>query len=388
LVKAVWSVDRRLAEISSAFDFLLQVTPINTHIAWAQFKRSLFERVPELYYRPLPVDPALLKRELFKIPIERVEDPTLAFLLRQKQAELDRQLTMLGDRGTRRFLHGSLQLFGEVNDETVEMAQAVLDRIPCRSHEAKGGHLKATEFAKRAKAEISYYRQILPSVTAGVQVRDDIVGLMVSRGNLLIGQDVKIPASRVEALLQHEVGTHVLTYFNGRAQPFQQLYSGLAGYEELQEGLAVLAEYLVGGLSRPRLRLLAGRVVAVRGLVEGASFIDTFRELNRIYGFGQRIAFTIAVRVYRSGGLTKDAVYLRGLVGIIEYIQNGGDLEPLFVGKIMADHIPIIRELQARQVLRPAPLRPRYVDNPQTAARLMKLRDGLTVLDLIERRRK
>ncbi|NIQ16470.1 MAG: DUF1704 domain-containing protein, partial [Candidatus Dadabacteria bacterium] len=68
---------------------------------------------------------------------------------------------------------------------------------------------------------------------------------------------------RVEALLQHEIGTHALTYFNGLSQPFKQLCIGLSGYEELQEGLAVLAEYLVGGLSKPRLRLLAGRVVAV-----------------------------------------------------------------------------------------------------------------------------
>ena len=204
----------------------------------------------------------------------------------------------------------------------------------------------------------------------------------------MIGHQTRIPASRVEALLQHEVGTHVLTYFNGRAQPFQQLYTGLAGYEELQEGLAVLAEYLVGGLSRPRLRLLAGRVVAARCLIEGATFIETFRELTRTYGFGQRTAFTMTVRIYRSGGLTKDAVYLRGLIGVLDYLKKGGKLEPLFVGKIMGDHIPIIQELQARQVLRPVPLRPRYMDQLQTTQRLERLRNGLTVLDLSERRKK
>ena len=388
VVKAVWQVDRRLAEISNAFDFLLQVTPVNTEAAWTQFKRNHFERVSTFYYRPLPVDPALLKRTLYEIPIERVEDPTLAFLFRQKQTELDRQLTMLGDRGSRRFLYGSLQLFGGVNGDIIRLAEVLLQRIPPRSREAGGGILKAAEFAARAQAELDYYRQRHPALTANVQVRDDTVGLMVSRGNLLIGQQVKIPESRVEALLQHEVGTHILTYFNGRAQPFQQLYTGLAGYEELQEGLAVLAEYLVGGLSRPRLRLLAGRVIAVRCLVDGASFIETFRELNQTYGFEQRTAFTITVRVYRSGGLTKDAVYLRGLVRVLDYLKNGGDLEPLFVGKIMSDHIPIIRELQARQVLRSAPLRPRYMENPGTTQKLVQLRNGLTVLDLIERRKK
>lgn len=388
VVKAVWHVDRQLAEVNNAFDFLLQVTPVNIEQAWNQFKRRRFENAPVLFYRPLPVDPSLLKRKLFEIHIERVEDPTLAFLFRQKRAELDRQLTMLMDRGTSKFLFGSLQLFGEAGNNLVQLAETVLQKISPHSHEASGRYLNASAFAQRAQLEIDYYRQFYTGITASVHVRDDTVGLMVSQGNLLVGRQTKIPVSRVEALLQHEVGTHLLTYFNGKAQPFQQLYTGLAGYEELQEGLAVLAEYLVGGLSRPRLRLLAGRVVAVKCLVEGASFVETFRELHRTHGFNQRTAFTITVRVYRSGGFTKDAVYLRGLAGVLNYLKEGGELEPLFVGKIMSNHIPIVRELQARQVLRPVPLRPRYMDNPQTASRLTRLRNGLSVLDLIERRRK
>ncbi|MCB0181239.1 MAG: DUF1704 domain-containing protein, partial [Anaerolineae bacterium] len=263
----------------------------------------------------------------------------------------------------------------------------ILKHISPRSHESSGRHyLNAAAFAERATQEIDYYRQFYPYLSAKVQVRDDIAGLMVSRGNLLISQQSRIPASRVEALIQHEVGTHLLTYFNGRAQPFQQLYTGLAGYEELQEGIAVLAEYLVGGLSRPRLRLLAGRVIAAKRLIEGATFVDTFRELYRTYGFAQRTAFTVTMRIYRGGGLTKDAIYLRGLVEVLQYIKGGGQLDPLFVGKIAADHIPIIKELQWRQVLRPTPLYPRYMNSVEAAARLEELRNGTSILDLIERK--
>lgn len=388
VVKAVWDIDRRLAEISNSFDFLLQVTPVNIDQAWVKFKQRRFERMPTLYYRPLPIDPALLKGKLYQIQINRVEDPTLAFLFRQKRTELDRQLTMLNDRGSRQFLYGSLQLFGGVSSQLRQLAEEILHKISPRSRENSGGkRLNAGEFAKQAQAEIEYYRQMYPKLSARVQIRDDTVGLMVSQGNLLVGRQSKIPQSRVEALLQHEVGTHVLTYFNGQAQPFQQLYTGLAGYEELQEGVAVLAEYLVGGLSRPRLRLLAGRVIATHCLIEGASFVETFRELNKTYGFKQKTAFTITVRIYRSGGLTKDAVYLRGLVGVLKYIKEGGELDPLFVGKIAATHIPIIQELQTRQVLHPAPLRPHYMDKPQTAERLKVLRNGVSVLDLIKRRK-
>jgi hypothetical protein len=96
----------------------------------------------------------------------------------------------------------------------------------------------------------------------------------------------------------------------------------------------------------------------------------------------------MTVRIYRGGGLTKDAIYLRGLVDILKYIHTGGELTPLFVGKIATNHIPMIHELQSRQVLRPAPLQPRYMNNPETTKRLAHLRQGMSVLDLIEKEKK
>ncbi|NIQ13555.1 MAG: DUF1704 domain-containing protein, partial [Candidatus Dadabacteria bacterium] len=47
-------------------------------------------------------------------------------------------------------------------------------------------------------------------------------------------------------------------------------------------------------------------VVAVNSMVEGATFIETYRLLDRNYDFERRTAFVIAVRVYRGGGFTKD----------------------------------------------------------------------------------
>jgi hypothetical protein len=90
------------------------------------------------------------------------------------------------------------------------------------------------------------------------------------------------------------------------------------------------------------------------------------------------------MRVYRGGGLTKDAVYLRGLHEILGYFQRGGEIEPLFVGKIAPDHVPLIRELRLREVLSPPPLRPRYMEDPHTARRLQRLCEGLTILQLVE----
>jgi uncharacterized protein (TIGR02421 family) len=296
---------------------------------------------------------------------------------------------MIDDRETRRFLPGSLQVFGSVDEELADTAETILSRVAPRSRGDGGKSLTPEECAARAREAIAEYRAAHPGFKAKARVREDIPpGMLVSRGSLLIGARSRISESRMASLVHHEVGTHLLTYYNGRAQPFRQLYSGLAGYEELQEGLAVLGEYLAGGLNRSRLRLLAARVVAVKSLVDGASFVETFRVLHRGHGMDRRAAYNVTMRVHRSGGLTKDSIYLRGLRGLLEHMAAEPDLDLLYVGKIGLRHVPVIEELMLRGVLKPAPLRPAYLDLPEAGARLEKLRRGIGLLDLLEGKRK
>ena len=385
VVKAVWDVDDQLASVSNSFDLLVELTPVNAEAAWATFQRKRFEVAPVFLYRPRTLDPALVKRKLYDIRIERVEDPTLTQLFMEKQMELDRQLTMLNDRGTSRFRYESMQLHGVVEPSLIETAKEILKRTPARSRaDSPRGALSADQFAALAQHEMARYAKICPDFNATATVSNELYsGLLVSRGQLLIGKGSKIPAHRADALIQHEVGTHLLTYFNGRAQPFKMLYTGLPGYDEMQEGLAVLSEHLVGGLSAERLRVLAARVIAAEALIDGASFVDTFRRLNKVYKISQRSAYTISMRVYRGGGLLKDAVYLRGLIAILDYLAQGGDFDVLFVGKIAARHIAVIEELLLRKILKPPPLFPRYLEIEGAHERLDELRRGASVNDLL-----
>jgi len=108
VVKVVFDVDHQLAAIGRSFDLLLQATPVNAESAWREFRRGQFDKPPVFYYRPLTIDPLLMKRRLYMIPVERIEDPTLSYLFRQKQDELDRQITLLSDIDSPRFLPESL----------------------------------------------------------------------------------------------------------------------------------------------------------------------------------------------------------------------------------------------------------------------------------------
>ncbi len=381
-VRAVWEIDEQLAKISDAFQFLLAVTPVNADAALHDFKASDFQQAPIFHYRWLAIEPDLLKRELFDIELERIEDPTLATLLRNKRDELSRQISLLDDRDTPNFLPGSIQVYGGVDDELFALAESLLNELPRRS-KSSGERVDATKFAESAREEIAYYSQMLPSFAAKVEVREDVSGVLVSQGNLLLSTRLDIKESRVQALLQHEVGTHLLTYYNGRAQRLRLMYTGLAGYEDLQEGVAVLAEYFVGGLSSSRLRLLAARVVAVRALQNGADFIETFRRLCDEFGFSPGASYNITMRVFRGGGLTKDAVYLRGLVQLLQYLSNGGAMEPLFCGKVSAASLEMVQELQWREILQHPRIYPRYLDNEAAQEKLKLLRSGLSIGELM-----
>jgi uncharacterized protein (TIGR02421 family) len=391
-VRAAGEVDGELTEISRSFDFLLQVTPVNAPGAAAEFFRRGGEHNPSFDYRPLVVDVNALKRRLFNLPMEHLEDPTLGTILGAARDELDRRITMLGDRNTPRFLYGSLSLYGTVSEELAALAIELLSRLSEDegADDIEGetsevpGRVNAQGFAQLAEAEIAKYREHYPPIEAKVEIRGDISGLMVSRGDLLIGQRLNIPEARANALLHHEVGTHIVTYYNGLAQPLGQLAMGLPGYEELQEGIAVLAEHLVGGLGPARVRLLAGRVIAVRALIDGAGFVDAFRLLRDTHGFSDSSAFNICMRVYRSGGLTKDAVYLRGLVGLLKYLRDGGDFDILFTGKVAFSQLPAVRELLWREYLKPPAITPAYLASPGVRGRLGEIRNGRTILDLIQ----
>jgi len=389
-VRAVQEADQALTEISRSVDFLLQVTPVNTEGARLQFMRDGAERDPEFDYRPLIVDVAALKRRLYDLPLERLEDPTIAHLLSACRIEMSRKLTMLGDRNTARFLYGSLSVYGGVSDPLHALAVQILEAIarggPWEDEDdAAGGEtiVNASGFAAMAEEELARYRQEYPGLGAKVHVRTDVAGVLVSDGDLLIGAQFRATETRTRALLQHEIGTHVVTHSNGLAQPLSQLASGLAGYEETQEGLAVTSEYLAGALTPSRLRVLAARVIAVRALVHGASFVDCYRLLIGEYAFAPSTAFTICMRVYRSGGLTKDVIYLRGLQEFLAYLRAGGELEPLLLGKLALSDVPAIEELRWREYLKPPRLTPRFLTAPGAEAAMRRLRRGHSLVQLV-----
>jgi uncharacterized protein (TIGR02421 family) len=373
------AVDHELADTASSIRFLLDVTPVNLLDA----RRAFFadRRTPQFVYGPLEDDPDVTESRIAATRIDAVEDADLVHLLTAKRRELEVQLEMLRRRGTKRFLELSIQLYGTVGPALLGDAESLLGLIPPPLPE-HGERLDADAFALLAETELDHYRALHPDLDVHVEIRSDSSGVMVSNGNLLIAPTVRVPIERVHALLQHEIGTHVVTHVNGSHQPIRLLGAGLAEYDETQEGLAVFVEYLVGGLTARRLRQLAARVMAVHQMTEGVPFPDVHQQLVD-NGVSPAEAFTITMRVFRSGGLTKDAVYLRGLRRIMEHVGSGGSLDVLWLGKMALADISHVDALRERGALHDPLLLPRYLEDPSVHERLAAVNSHTSPNELI-----
>ena len=90
------------------------------------------------------------------------------------------------------------------------------------------------------------------------------------------------------------------------------------------------------------------------------------------------------MRAFRSGGLTKDAIYLRGVLDLLEHLGAGGVLDLLWVGKLSLQDLPLVADLVDRGAVNGPALLPRYLDDPATASRLRRAAATTDVTQLIE----
>ena len=369
---AALKTDRALDKIARSFDFLLSISPINTDEAMHEYLGADGGKPPRFHYRPLEVDPDIAKRDLYAIDLAGLEDPLLETLFSEKRRELDHQLTMIAARNTPDFRPASMLQYGAVEPELLDAALAILS-VSAGKRRPNGAMIGASEVAKSARRLIADYAALDNRFAATVEIRDDLAaGLMVSGGTLMISSHTRMARHRLDALLSHEVSVHLLTWFNGSTQGLGLFRSGLARYEGVQEGLGVFAEWAVGGLTKTRLRLLAGRVVAVDAMLRGADFCESFDLLGG-HGFRPKTAFGIVARVFRSGGFAKDAIYLRGFKAVIDAVAGGLDLDPFWLGKIAPQHLPAVDELLQRGLLQPPVFRPLFLDRSDVRQRIAGL---------------
>lgn len=362
-------VDLKLALMDGELEWLSALSPLGGDAMFQEFERSGYREEPHLRYPRMTLDVARLRSELDSLPVSSVEHPLLRALFAEKRQEISLLIQLIELRETSGVTATSLALFGDATPALLEIAHQILAEVPVETNrEAKVG---CSEVMRRAREMLELYRSEAPDFPCDVILNRDMSSLMmVENGRLHIALGLEVPESRVEPLLAHEIGTHIVTHYNGFRQSIGLLGAGLSGYDELQEGLATFSEYLTGCLPPGRLRVLAARVVAAKHAVLGTTTQQIFAELYEEHEIPPHEAFDVAVRARRGGGLTKDVVYLKGLHELLSYLKSGGEISKLFCGKFALSQLPLLSELEGEGWVKPARVLPHFLRDQRVAARL------------------
>lgn len=331
--------DRALSETSKATHLVAFLNPANLQDEErAFFASKTYE--PKFTYRSFTRADALRTR---LEAINVIERNPLGQLFRDVKESLLMAVNLVEQVGKDDFT--DIQIYGTPSRSLVQKAYEILERVPREPVPTKpyaATYLKAAVEKALLQYGFTGWRITLKPSVARVAVSP-------SKRAIVINETAKFSANGVKCMLAHEVGVHVLRAMNGYRQHYEIFGTdAIPGYLPTEEGLAALHEKKAGCLTNNRMRRFAGRVIAVSMALNGG-FRDVFNELNKF--FPPKEAFAVTARVKRglkdtsqAGGFIKDHVYLEGKLALEDFIFHGGNITPLYAGKIGLEHIGMVEE--------------------------------------------
>ncbi len=346
-------LDKELYRLAKDFEVLGYVNPLNVEQEKKKFFRSKFIRNPEFRYKPLAIDPHVFKSLMYRLDVDSLEDVHI----RQVYIDIIRSYTdkvdLLNTIGSENFLYNSLRYFGEPSAQDIANATFLLytSELPQFENEAllDTNDVKAAFIAEGKRYGFAFKVQEVSHIPSDALVINSKKLLMLKKG-------ARFTQTRLNALLNHEIGVHMVTTMNAQEQPLRFLSLGLPRNTYTQEGLAIMSELLSGCLSIGRLKELALRVLAVHSLTKGNDFRTTYEMLKDTYNVNEDKLYYLVTRVYRGGGFTKDYLYLKGFKAVLEMQAQDVKLDNLFLGKTSHSHLTILNEMVDRGILQ----QPRY----------------------------
>ena len=341
----LFDIDSNLNRLIRKIELLSYINPLNIEKQKQRFYSSKYTEAPKFKYPKLKFNPYKLHRLFYSQRLERINDDDIRNLYQDIIYYYSNMIECIETIGQdKKFYFNSLRVYGTPTERDVQNAQFILHL----EDEVLGKDMEKIYTAQEAK---TFFENFVSRYDFPLHVRfsNNIAAeAMVSNStqSLLIKKNCKFSENQLKTLANHEIGVHLVTTYNGLAQPLKIFSNGLPNNVETQEGLAVFSEYMSGALSLKRLKELAYRVIAADSLIKGYNFSDTFDLLHGQYKLNRDDAFIISLRVHRGGGFTKDHLYLTGLKKIYDYFHKGSDLSILLTGKATLEYSKTIKKLQ------------------------------------------
>lgn len=335
-----YDIDQKLIKIDKKIKLIFYLTPINLEEEKLKFFKN-FTINPQFLYADFPYEFEKIKAELMKI---ETDDSPLGKLFNKKKQEIQLKLELLERIGTVEFSAYSEKLYGNVDSLIVKEAE---ERIKNR-----GANNQGKIQAKEAKLLFEKKFEEYGLKEWKVRFKKNMVSdCSASKGNtLFLKESASFSEERIKKLIAHEIEVHILTKENGKYQPYEIFSRGLAGYLETQEGLAIVVQDKALGIPADKSFLASDSLIAVSEAEKG-SFVDVFNKLLS-FNISMERAFNLAVKVKRGlsntkekGGFTKEISYFKGAKKVLDFLNKGGDLKSLYIGKIALEDLDLIKKI-------------------------------------------
>ncbi len=340
-------IDLGISRLSRQLRLSARITPLNREREKQRFFDALSKGRrydPVFEYEEVCFDRE--KEELEQLRSSSAGKGVLGDALRAKIDFLASELEMVSG-GDESFTDISAVIYGLPDQRCVEYSRQILSGEKVPGIAAGQETVTPQRMADIIKGEIRkrdlgwdcvLTSRIVPKMT--VSGRDRTV---------YINTALNYVPEEVERLVVHEIETHVFRGINGTYQPYRVFAEGLAGYNETEEGLAILAEFRSGCLEKDTRQML---IYAARALSVAMSLKKGFYEVfaaMREY-FPEEIAYRLVERVKRGfkdtslpGCITRDFHYISGWLKLREYADKGGDMSILYAGKIGIGDVEWVR---------------------------------------------
>jgi len=354
---SILKVDKELYQLLKNFELLAFVNPVNNIQEKKRFFKNKCTEIPHFKYNPIRVNPFELKQELSNLKVQDISDVSIRHLYESVINSYFDKIDLLSSLNTPKFLYNSLRYFGRPSKKDIQNAHYFLHLPEIAGEPKRSPSLGVDEAMVSFREGLENYgfeSKIEKSRRVIAQVM-----VLNAKKTILFNPNAKFSRGQINALVEHEIGVHMVTTMNSNAQKLHLFNLGLPVNTMTQEGLAILAEYLSGNISMKRLKKLAYRVIVVDMMCSGADFIECYNFLVNDQNLDQDDAFSVVTRIFRGGGFTKDYLYLSGFVKILRMWENDQDLTPLLVGKTSLEFYSIISEMIQREMVQ----KPIYVTN-------------------------
>jgi len=325
-------VDQKLCQIDERIRLLYHLRPTNLQEAKVRFFNNT-SISPQFEYPNLKFDPDNLREELDSI---KTDNSPLGEIFKEKQTEIYKKILLLEAMDEDDFTKFSIELFGKPGKSDIEKCYEYIKELHLRE-DTKENLINAEE----AKIEFEKVFEKYGLKNWQVKLKENMVTDCTAGklNGLFLKKDALFTNKKLAALIVHEIETHILTAENGKKQPYEIFNRGLADYLITQEGLAIYNTEFKLNLPFSKNYKVMSNVIAIYNSLDH-SFSETFDKLIEL-GIPKEQAFRSTLKAKRGffdtskkGAFTKDYLYFVGYFQIKNFVDNGGDIKDLYLGKI------------------------------------------------------